>query len=206
VYDSVSGAPLEGVRIRDSSGGQIVITTAAGMADLGFVTFQGLTASVELLKLGYQRALLALQRGDTAPIAYRLNRVAELPTVTTTAKYRLDLDEGRRQGFAERCTVEHVSCFPERYLTSGPAYSLVDILKTSEGIRIRCGGSRTSTKCSVTSNCLWFVDGFDTPKTIAEATPLTFIQNIEVYRRDGPSPQRFSPQSPFECSIVMWTK
>ena len=80
VYDSLTGQPLAGVRVRDSSTGQLVVTSSAGTADLGFLLFRGPSATVELLKLGFASTTVAIQRNDTARIAFRLSRISRLPT------------------------------------------------------------------------------------------------------------------------------
>jgi hypothetical protein len=137
--------------------------------------------------------------------------------MVTTATYRLDLDSGVRGGFAQRCTVKHVSCFPANYITTHPSRSLPDILKNADGIKVRCGGAGTNgarsrgrtdqsaTSCVVTNNCIWFVDGIQAP-IVAKALQPPDIQSIEVYQKDGPSPPRFAPYYPYTCSIVIWAK
>ena len=80
-----------------------------------------------------------------------MEQLAELPAVVITAKYRLDRNDGRREGFDQRCSVKQVSCFREDYLAKRPTYSLFDILKGTDGITVVCNGRGTyqSPRCVV---------------------------------------------------------
>ncbi len=205
VYDSLTGAPMEGVRIRDVLNGTIAITTATGTANLAFLSYKGETGIIDILKLGYRAEQVIVNRADTMPITYLLVRTHELPAVVTTEMFRIEADAGAREQFEQRCQIDHASCLRESYLSERPSYSVPNLLKRADGIHVQCDRS-TGTACTVGSACTWFVDGFVTPKKIAEALAPVRIEGIEIYRKEERSPPRFAPQFPSDCSIVVWTK
>jgi hypothetical protein len=68
VFDTQTGAPLEGVQVHDAFSGVYKVTSNTGTARLDFLTFRGAAAVVELRKLGYEPTQLVVSRADTAPI------------------------------------------------------------------------------------------------------------------------------------------
>jgi hypothetical protein len=200
---------MSGVEFRDVFSGTLTVTSVSGTASLGFMTYRGDVGLIEIRKIGYKSVQLLLQRGDTTSITQLLEPVAELPAVLITGKYRLDRDDGSREGFDQRCSVKHVSCFREDYLTERATYTLVDILKGTDGINVVCNGRGTdASPTCIVKGCEWFIDGFkNRTLTYAEVKKMlgpTELHGIEVYRSDGPIPLKYSTQA--KCAVVLWTK
>jgi hypothetical protein len=101
VYDSQSGRPIEGVEVHDIATEMWTTTSRSGAALLTFVEFRDSSARIGLRKLGYRPTELVLHEGASEPVL--LDPVVSLPTVRTTARYRLDTDPGDRAGFERRC-------------------------------------------------------------------------------------------------------
>ena len=104
VFDSRTGAPLPDVQVRDVFSGTYAVTTTTGTVRLDYLTFRGAAAFIELRRLGYQLRQIVVNRADTTPITEVMEPVVTLPRVVTTARYRIDRDAGRWDGFDERCS------------------------------------------------------------------------------------------------------
>ena len=104
VFDSRTGAPLPDVQVRDVFSGTYAVTTTTGTVRLDYLTFRGAAAFIELRRLGYQLKQIVVNRADTTPITEVMEPVVTLPRVVTTARYRIDRDAGRWDGFDERCS------------------------------------------------------------------------------------------------------
>jgi TonB-dependent Receptor Plug Domain len=228
VFDSESGRPVEEVQVRDVFSGVYVLTTATGTARMAFLTFRGAAAIVQLRKIGYEPKQLVLSRGDTTPITETMERVTTLPTVVTTAKYRIDRDEGRWGGFAQRCRSGSATCIGEEEMAKRPSANLADLLVNAPGITIgacskgtgrdgQCGRIAMRSTTIPPSYCkpTMFVDGFEwhidspidmVPGRPAEApfTP-TNVKAVEVYASERVRPLRFTGD-PTCGAIVIWTK
>ncbi len=121
VFDSRTGAPLPDVQVRDVFSGTYAVTTATGTVRLDYLTFRGAAAFIELRRLGYQLKQIVVNRADTTPITEVMEPVVTLPRVVTTARYRIDRDAGRWDGFDERCRSASVTCIRNEQLEQQPA-------------------------------------------------------------------------------------
>jgi hypothetical protein len=228
VFDAESGAPLEEVQVRDVFGGAYAVTTATGTARIDFLTFRGAAAIVQLRKVGYEPKQLIVSRGDSTPITETMERLTMLPTVVTTAKYRIERDAGRWAGFEQRCRSKLVTCIRDDELAKQPSANLADVLIHAPGITIgacskgtgrdgQCGRIAMRSTTIPPSYCkpTIFVDGFEwsidspidlVPGRSAEApyTP-TNVKAVEVYSSERVRPLRFTGD-PTCGAIVIWTK
>jgi hypothetical protein len=230
VFDAVTGAPLEGVQVHDAFSGAYVVTTATGTARLDFLTFRGAAAFVELRKLGYEPKQMLVSRADTTPITQTMEPLAMLPRVTTTAKYRLERDPGKWDGFEDRCRTGSGTCFRDEDLERQPAATIADFLVRAPGVVIgacgpvrgrmeQCGHIAMKPTVSPPAYCLptFFVNGMEwnpttgapidlTPGRPAGApyTP-TNVKGVEVYPSERNRPLRFTGD-PTCGAVVIWTK
>jgi len=218
------------VQVRDVFSGTYAVTTATGTVRLDYLTFRGAAAFIERRRLGYQMKQIVVNRADTTPITEVMEPVVTLPRVVTTAKYRIDRDAGRWDGFEERCRSASVTCIRNEQLEQQPAANLADLLIRAPGITLgACGSVRgRSEQCgriamkpttSPPAYCqpTFFVDGFEwntkmgaptdlTPGRPAEGpyTP-TNVKGVEVYMSEQNRPLRFTGD-PTCGAIVIWTK
>jgi hypothetical protein len=230
VFDSRSGDPLPGVQVRDAFSGTYALTTPTGTALLGFLTFRGAAALVELRKLGYEAKQVLVNRADTVPITEIMDPVVALAPVVTTERYRIDRDAGTWKSFEQRCQSKAVTCIKQDALEKRPTANLADFLVHADGVTIgACGGGRTRTsecgKIAMRPTVIppafcqptFFVDGFEwspqagapsdlVPNRPAGApyTPVN-VKAVEVYAPDRPRPLRFSGD-PTCGVVVIWTK
>jgi hypothetical protein len=229
VFDAQTGSPLEGVQVHDAFGGKYTVTTATGTARLDFVTYRGSAAVVQLRKIGYEPKQIILSRTDTLPLTETMERLTVLPQVTTTAKYRLERDPGRWEGFEDRCRTRSGTCVRTEDLEKHPAANLADFLVRAPGVTIgACGVKGRDSQCGhiamkpttiPPAYCMpsIFVDGFEqnakagppvdlVPGRPAEGayTP-TNIKAIEIYPSYRNRPLRFTGD-PTCGAIVIWTK
>jgi hypothetical protein len=235
IFDSRTGEPLPGVQVRDAFTGAYVVTTATGTARLGFLTFRGSGAVVELRKLGYEAKQLIVSGADTASITELLNPVVTLAPVVTTETYRIDRDAGRWDGFEQRCQSKSVTCIRNEDLEKRPTANLADFLIRADGMTIgSCGGGSGRGSAQRNGQCgkiamkpvtippafcqpTFFIDGFEwnsgmgaptdlSPNRPAEA-PYTpaNVKAIEVYPAERPRPLRFQGD-PLCGVVVIWTK
>jgi hypothetical protein len=230
VFDAEAGTPLEGVRIVDALSGTYVVTTQTGTARLDFLTFRGAGAFVELRKLGYEPKQIVVSRADTVPITETMARLTILPQVTTTAKYRIDRDPGRWEGFEERCRSASGTCIRSEDLEQKPAANIADFLIRAPGVTMgacsvvrgrntECGHIAMKPTVSPPAYCLptFFVDGIEwspkmgppvdlTPGRAAEGpyTP-TNVKAVEIYPPERTRPLRFTGD-PTCGAVVIWTK
>jgi len=230
VFDADAGIPLEGVRIVDAFSGTYAVTTQTGTASLEFLTFRGAAAFVELRKLGYKPKQIVVSRDDTLPITETMQRLTILPQVTTTAKYRIDRDAGRWDGFEDRCRSGSGTCIRTADLEQKPAANIADFLIRAPGVTMgacsvvrgrntECGHIAMKPTVSPSAYCLptFFVDGIEwnpkmgppvdlTPGRAAEGpyTP-TNVKAVEVYPPERVRPLRFTGD-PTCGAIVIWTK
>jgi hypothetical protein len=228
VFDSESGAPIEDVQVRDVFGGAYAVTTATGTARLDFLTFRGAAAIVQLRKLGYEPKQLIVSRGDTTPVTETMERMTTLPTVVTTAKYRIERDAGRWAGFEQRCQSKSVTCIRDDDLAKQPSANIADLLIHAPGITIgacskgagrdgQCGRISMRSTTIPPSYCkpTIFVDGFewriDSPIDLVPGRPAeapytpTNVKAVEVYSSERVRPLRFTGD-PTCGAIVIWTK
>jgi hypothetical protein len=230
VYDSRTGDPLLGVQVRDALSGTFAVTTATGTAPLAFLSYRGTAGLIVLRKLGFRAKSIVVSRADTVSITALLEPLAELAPVVTTARYRLDRDAGRWDGFDARCRTRSVTCYRSDELEKRPTVGLADVLVRAEGFTIgACGGGRDrQVECgriamrpTVTppSFCqpTFFVDGFEwnaklgspidlTPgKPPESAYAPTNVKGVEVYPPGKPRPLRFEGD-PLCGAVVIWTK
>ena len=230
VFDATTGQPLAGVQVRDLFSGAYAVTTRTGTVRLGFLSFRGSAAVVELMKLGYEPKSVVVARGDTASITEILEPVATLAPVVTTETYRLDRDEGHWAGFDRRCQQTTVTCFRDSDLVAKASWNMADVLLRARGITLGpCSSDSTrNTECGRVAmhsavippgycEPSVFVDGFlwnphagsaiderpHTPPT-APFTPAD-VKGIEVYSTEMPRPLRFEGD-PFCGAVVIWTK
>ena len=230
VYDARTGAPLEGVQIHDAFSGAYSVTTVTGTARLDFLTYRGAAAIAELRKIGYQPKQIVLSRADTTPVTETLEPLAMLPRVTTTAKYRLERDAGKWDGFEDRCRSGSGTCFTNDDLERQPSASIADFLVRAPGVLIgacgvvhgrneECGHIAMKPIVSPPAYCLptFFVDGIEwNPKMGApvdltpgrpEGAPFTptNVKGVEVYPSERNRPLRFTGD-PTCGAVVIWTK
>lgn len=230
VFDAEAGTPLEGVQIVDAFSGTYAVTTQTGTARLDFLTYRGAAAFVELRKLGYEPKQIVVSRADTVPITETMERLTILPQVTATAKYRIDRDPGRWDGFEERCRAASGTCIRSDDLARQPAANMADFLTRAPGVTMgacsvvrgrntECGHIAMKPTVSPPAYCLptFFVDGIEwnpkmgppvdlTPGRAAEGpyTP-TNVKAVEVYPPERIRPLRFTGD-PMCGAIVIWTK
>jgi hypothetical protein len=141
VFDSRTGKPLPGVQVRDAFTGTYALTTETGTVTLGFVSFRGNAAIVQLRKLGYEPRQLLLSSTDTTPITEMLEPATVLAPVNITEKYNVNRDAGKWEGFEQRCHAVAITCFRPDDLASKPAANLADLLVHAKNVTIgACGG------------------------------------------------------------------
>jgi hypothetical protein len=230
VFDAQTGAPLPGVQVRDGFTGAYALTSETGTVRLGFLSYRGTAAVVQLMKIGFQPKTIVIDRADTASITEVLNQVPTLDPVITTAHFNIGRDPGRWDGFARRCEVRQVTCFREADFAGHPSDNIADLLLKAPGVTIgacssdnsrstQCGKAAMHTAVIPPSYCepSIFVDGFWwnphagsaidlTPHTapVAPFTP-TNVKGVEVYPTDLARPLRFEGD-PTCGAIVIWTK
>ena len=230
VFDADAGTPLEGVQVIDAFSRAYTVTTETGTARLDFLTFRGAAAFVELRKLGYEPRQIVVSRADTMPITETMQRLTILPNVTTTAKYRIDRDPGRWDGFEDRCRTGSGTCIRSDDLAQKPAANIADFLVRAPGVTMgacsvvsgrntECGHVAMKPTVSPPAYCLptFFVDGIEwnpkmgppvdlTPGRAAEGpyTP-TNVKAVEIYPPERARPLRFTGD-PTCGAIVIWTK
>jgi hypothetical protein len=227
--------PLPGVQVRDAFSGPYVVTSATGTARLGFLTFRGAGAVVELRKLGYEAKQLVVSSADTASITEVLDPVVALAPVVTIEKYRIDRDAGRRDGFEQRCQSKSVTCIRNEDLEKRPSANLADFLIRADGMTIgACGGGSGRGSAQRNGQCgkiamkpaaipaafcqpTFFVDGFEWNSRMGAPTDLAphrpaegpytpgNVKAIEVYPPERPRPLRFQGD-PVCGAVVIWTK
>jgi hypothetical protein len=219
VYDRMSGDAIEGAQVVDLLTKSFATTLADGTASLAFVRTQHDSAVVWVRKLGYRDTSFVLKMGaaDTIGMILLLDRVVALPAIVTTAKYRLDEDPGKWEGFEQRCGVNHVSCFREPELADHPAARISDMLLRAPdgGVKRTCRNSIANCTVSV-GGCPpnYFLDGFlFLPGPSGHSGSLAQLENfigpkeikgMEVYRPEL-TPQKFS-RGVGTCAVVVWTK
>jgi hypothetical protein len=155
VYDAPTGVPLSGVRVLDTFSGTSAMTTSTGTVGLGFLTFRGGAAVVELGKLGYQAKQIIVVGSDTTSITEIMEPFVELGPVVTTENYAIDRDAGRWGGFERRCRSKSVTCIRNDALEKRPAANLADFLIHAPRVTIgSCGGGgRIVGNAAVRSRC-----------------------------------------------------
>ena len=103
VYDENTGAPIDGVEVRDLLSGNSAMTTSTGTVSLIFVPDGG--SMVRLRKLGYatQTLFVSIDSTSRAPVTAVMSHAVVLPTVVSTAK-QIDAAYSTPglQGFSER--------------------------------------------------------------------------------------------------------
>jgi hypothetical protein len=139
-----------------------------------------------------------LLAGDTARLTIPLGSVQSLGAVSVTATIlstRLrDIEERKRMGFGDQRDSTEIRNYP----------SLIAVLGTINGVRIRQGASRMNVVLNL-DGCGavdYRVDGH--PSTIEDIALLDAkdIAAIEVYRRTIPA----ELMSRRGCPVVVWTK
>jgi Carboxypeptidase regulatory-like domain len=139
-----------------------------------------------------------LLAGDTARLSIPLGTAQSLGAVRVTATIlstRLrDIEERKRMGFGDQRDSTEIRNYP----------SLIAVLRTINGVRVRQGASRLNVVLSL-DGCGavdYRVDGH--PSTIEDIALLDAkdIAAIEVYRRTIPS----ELMSRRGCPVVVWTK
>jgi len=119
VFDSDTGAPIEGVEVMDLATSVSALTTATGTLTLFFVDTTG--SMIRLRKVGYRPELMFVSNSprDTVPLTLMMSRaVPELPAVVTHAR-------GRR-GPADTVRKLDLSGFYDRrYMSAAPSHAFV---------------------------------------------------------------------------------
>jgi hypothetical protein len=102
VFDENTGEPVEGARVTDVLSGTFATTTNTGTVSLNFLPDSG--SLVRVQKIGYQTQtmLVAVIRGDSAPITLVLKHITELPGVVTRADSARQFLSPALRGFEER--------------------------------------------------------------------------------------------------------
>jgi hypothetical protein len=185
VFDSRTGEPIAGAQVIDVLTGTFATTTVTGTASLGFVSFRGSGAMVEVRSIGYQPKSVLLAKGDTTPVTEVLDGVVTLPAMTTTESYRINRDDGKWEGFARRCAIKRITCYNDETLANHPGSTVAEVLRSASAVRVKCSGNGTNSQriqgrtdqslptcnvagvgrfCSVQCppGCYpsWFIDGF----------------------------------------------
>ena len=230
VFDLQTGAPLDGVQVRDAFSGAYRVTTATGTARLDFLAFRGGATFVQLRKLGYAPKEIIVSRADTMPITETMEPLAVLPRVTTTARYRLERDPGKWDGFEDRCRTGSGTCIRSEDLERQPSASIADFLVRAPGVTIgacgsaagrndQCGHIAMKPTTIPPAYCMptFFVDGFEWNPRVGAPVDLTpgqpagapftpgNVKAVEIYPSERNRPLRFTGD-PTCGAIVIWTK
>jgi hypothetical protein len=140
-----------------------------------------------------------------------------LPTVVTTDRYNLDLDDGSRGGFERRCAVHNVACLRDSTLAANPSRVISEELQLSKADVVRtCTSSPRRTSCSISiDRCIprIVIDGFDAPlgmRTWAEIDRNLSpgqVEGVEIYP-PGMVPMRYyqAGGNGATCAVLIWTK
>jgi hypothetical protein len=223
------------VQVRDALTGTYALTTETGTVALGFLSFRGDAAIVQMRKLGYDARQILLSRADTTPLTETLDPVSVLAPVTITEKYNVNRDAGRWEGFEQRCQAAAITCFRAEDMARNASASLADMLVHAKGVTIgACGGGTGSGRDSRHTQCgkiamhssvippaycqpTIFIDGFEWNPVIGAATDLVpgepaqapytpaNVKAVEVYPPTGARPMRFTGD-PVCGAVVIWTK
>jgi hypothetical protein len=155
VFDATSGIPLADVKVLDLATGTSALTTVTGTVSLMFLPDGG--SLVRLQKIGYEPVsmIVPISPSDTTPITVVLRRIAELPTVVSTANAPRYISPGLR-GFAERQRLGFAGYFiGDSVLRREENRRLADVLRThAPGVMIREGSGSSallleSPRCAV---------------------------------------------------------
>jgi hypothetical protein len=225
VVDAETQEPIAGAEVTDLLTRNSMQTSNDGAVGLfvpDFVKADG--AILRIRKLGYQPVGgLSLDPTVDSTVVVPLQRVVEkLPTVTTTATYRVDRDAGQRDGLAQRCQAVHATCITDEQLADRPADPLSVFVQRSGAT---AAGDDPEPKMHSTTGGMckptYYVDGFlwqgrfsEPPSTrgknprpsIDGAFRPGDVQTIEVYTATQARPMRFSGGDPSCGAIVVWTK
>jgi len=155
VFDATSGIPLADVKVLDLATGTSALTTVTGTVSLMFLPDGG--SLVRLQKIGYEPVsmIVPISPRDTTPLTIVLRRIAELPTVVSTANAPRYISPGLR-GFAERQRLGFAGYFiGDSVLRREENRRLADVLRThAPGVMIREGSGSSallleSPRCAV---------------------------------------------------------
>src|SRR5215831_1747138 len=218
LYDPDTQEPLAGVQVRDKVTGNAMTSSASGHVVLVPEFVKPTGALLEFRKVGYAPLgpILVDPLSDTTLLVPLRKAATPLPTVVTTDRYNLDLDDGSRGGFERRCAVHNVGCVRDSTLAANPSRVLSDELQLAHtGVVRKCDSTLRRTTCSISiDRCTprIVIDGFDAPlgmRTWAEIdrslAPLQ-VEGIEVYP-PGMVPMRyFRGAGGPTCAVLIWTK
>lgn len=146
VMDDSTGAWLENVVIRDTLGHE-VRTSKTGLATLNLLSEVYGYYILEARREGYEPRRLKL-RADTAKEVMvslkprRLSAATGLPAVVVTERASLRLNDGAREGFAQRCDMG-ARCVGPAEIDRHPTQPIADLLAATDGIHRMCTGSNS---------------------------------------------------------------
>jgi hypothetical protein len=210
-------AELAILGLHDSSAVAAASTDSAGRHTF-VLTLDSTRYRITARKLGFLATirLLVLRPGDTVSLELRMATVAavQLPAVVTRGTYRLDLDPGTRDGFAQRCASPIVACVGDSTLASRPSADLLSFLNRANGVIAQPDNGYAPPPPKMygtfTGTCepAYYVNGFRWGlrwQDLASSYLGFAIEGIEVYRAGQPRPARFGGDP--DCGvIVIWTK
>jgi hypothetical protein len=220
LYDPDTQEPVAGVQVLDKVTGNSMTTSATGHIALVPEFVKATGALLEFRKLGYAPLgpILVDPLSDTTLLIPLRKAVVGLPTVVTTDRYNLDLDDGSRGGFDRRCAVHNVSCLGDSTLAANPSRSITEELQLAKaGVVRKCGSSARQTSCSVSiDGCTprIVIDGFDAPLGMRSWAEIdrnlspAQIEGIEIYL-PGMVPMRYfqaAGNGRPSCAVLIWTK
>lgn len=137
VFDEDTGAPIEGVEVRDLVTGNSALTTNTGTVSLVFVPDGG--SMIRLRKIGYatQTMFAAIDSMSRSPITAVMSHAVQLPTVVTNAKA---VDPAYATpgltGFAERAKEGFGRYLMNETIRKQDYKSLADMLRQLGGMTI----------------------------------------------------------------------
>jgi hypothetical protein len=131
VFDDESGVAMEGVSVVDLLTQKSTMTGPAGVATLGFLSRPSGTP-VLVRRIGFIPidTSFTCTAADTVDVTIAMRRGNSLPVVTTTARFDIDRDPGRRNGFFERCSPGKVRCYGPEQLDEYPSRNIGDLVRS----------------------------------------------------------------------------
>lgn len=237
VLDAKTGDWINRAVLRDTLGNE-TLTSRDGVAALNVLTPIAGFYLIEIRKEGYAPRRIRLRADTTVQLMIALEpnplgEAASLPAVVTTARRRLEQDDGERRGLFDRC-LAGVDCVGRAELDRRPTGTLDNLLGHKPGIHEECappdhGAVYTKAVdqprdkdlmgCLITMRpstgpgyCTptYFVDGFEwqplggTPQAqIDKFLPPNRIEAIEIYPSNAPHPPRFSTGVFSGCGAVV---
>ncbi|HWH51829.1 MAG TPA: hypothetical protein VN651_09840 [Gemmatimonadaceae bacterium] len=136
-FDEETGAPIEGVEVRDLISGNSALTTSTGTVSLVFVPDGG--SMIRLRKIGYatQTMFVSIDSMSRSPVTAVMSHAVQLPTVVSTAKATDPAySTPNLVGFAERAKEGFGRYLMNETIRKQDYKSLADMLRQLGGMTI----------------------------------------------------------------------